>query len=468
MTALTNHDGQHLDTLKAYDQNHVWHHLTPGAAAEKGVSMFVRGEGLRLWDSEGKEYLDASAGGVWVTNVGYGRKEVAEAVYQQLIELNYFAGSMASKPAAQFAAKLLQHMPGMSRVYYSSSGSEANEKAFKMVRQISHKHYQGKKHKILYRERDYHGTTLATLGASGQSERRAQFGPFVPDFIEFPHCCEYRNQYADSKNYGLQAAESLEQTILREGPDNVGAVILEPITAGGGIIPPPEGYWEKISEICKRHNVLLIMDEVVCGLGRTGQWFGYQHYDIQPDIVTMAKGVASGYAAISCTVTTEKIYTLLQEAPGDTLGYFRDISTFGGCLAGQAAALSNLIIIEREGLVENSAAMGERLLQGFQRLADKYPMIGDVRGKGLFAGIELVKNRHTKEPVDEAVPAAIAAECKKLGLLIGRTNRSLAGYNNILNFSPALTATSQDIDNIVDLLDQAFENVLQAEGLVAT
>lgn len=450
---------QDVDKLRAWDKAHVWHHMTTGQSAAAGVTMFVRGEGLTLWDSDGKEYLDASAGGVWVTNVGYGRKEIADAVYQQLMDLNYFAGSMASKPGAAFAEKLLGKMPGMSRVYYSSSGSEANEKAFKMVRQIAHKFHDGKKHKILYRDRDYHGTTLATLGASGQAERREQFGPFVPGFVEFPHCCEYRSQFGEVEDYGLRAAGAMEEVIQREGPDTVGAVIIEPITAGGGIIPPPASYLQAVREICDRYDILLIMDEVVCGLGRTGAWFGYQHYDVVPDIVTMAKGVASGYAAISCTVTTERVYEMLQEAEGDTLGYFRDISTFGGCLSSQAAALANLNIIEREGLVENSARQGERLLAGFRELAGRHDLIGDVRGKGLFLGIELVTDRQTKQPVDEKISMAVAAKCKEHGLLIGRTNRSLTGFNNILNFSPALTITDQQVDTVIERLDRALGEV---------
>ena len=251
----------------------------------------------------------------------------------------------------------------------------------------------------------------------------------------------------------------MEEVILREGADSVGAVIIEPITAGGGIIPPPAGYLQRVREICDQYEILLIIDEVVCGLGRTGAWFGYQHYDITPDIVTMAKGVASGYAAISCTVTTERVYQLLQEGPNDDLGYFRDISTFGGCLSSQAAALANLDIIEREALVENSARQGERLLAGLQRLAQKHPLIGDVRGKGLFAGLELVTDRHSKTPADERIPMAIVARCKQLGLLIGRTNRSLTGFNNTLNFSPALTATDVDIDTLVNTLDQALTDV---------
>ncbi len=444
--------------LHEQDKTNIWHPLTPNAAASKGVPMYVKGQGMNIWDSTGKQYLDASAGGVWVTNVGYGRTEIANAIHKQLTQLNFFVNSMGSVPATQFATQLLEKMQGMNRVYYSNSGSEANEKAFKMVRQISAKHYAGKKHKILYRERDYHGTTLAALSATGQSQRRDQYGPFVPGFIEFPHCYEYRNQYVlqEGESYGLRAAWAMEEVILREGPETVGAVILEPITAGGGVILPPEGYWQEIQRICKKYNILLIMDEVVCGIGRTGKWFGYQHFDIQPDIVTMAKGVASGYAAISCTVTTEAVYQLLQEEDNDPLGYFRDISTYAGCQAGPAAALANLEIIENENLIENCRIQGDRLLNGLLTLKQKHPIIGDIRGLGLFCGIELIADPQTKAPVDESVAIGIANRCRELGLLIGRTNRSFEGGNNILNLSPALIASAADIDMIIDCLDRAF------------
>ncbi len=457
---MSQYSEYNAEQIRAHDQEHVWHHLTPGAAAEKGMPLFVKGEGLNLWDIEGNQYLDASAGGVWVTNVGYGRQEIVDAISSQLMQLNFFASSMASKPAAIFARKLIEKMPGMQRVFYSSSGSEANEKAFKMVRQISHKKYAGKKNKILYRERDYHGTTIAALSATGQSQRRDQFGPFVPDFVEFPHCFEYRSQFGETQDYGLKAAQLMEDVILREGPDTVGGVIIEPITAGGGVILPPAGYLKAVEQICKKYDILLIIDEVVCGLGRTGKWFGYQHYDIQPDIVTMAKGVASGYAAISCTVTTEAVYQSLQEhSAEDKLGYFRDISTYGGCLAGPAAAAANMKILEEENLLENCTRLGKTLLTGLQALQAKYPLIGDVRCIGLFCGIELVKNRATKEPVDEAVAVQIAAACKQAGLLIGRTNRSFDQYNNILNMSPALCITETQLERILTILDEVFASV---------
>ncbi|MBY4675191.1 aminotransferase family protein [Marinobacterium arenosum] len=440
------------------DRNHVWHHITQHKPFEQNDPLvIVKGEGMRVWDAKGNEYLDAVSGAVWTVNVGYGRTEIADAVRDQLVTMNYFAQTAGNVPAAQFAEKLLDKMPGMSRVYYSNSGSEANEKAFKIVRQIAEKKYGGKKYKVLYRERDYHGTTITALSATGQFERKNQYGPFTPGFVEVPHCCEYRAQpEADLDNYGVWAADQIEKVILAEGPDTVGALCLEPITAGGGVIEPPQGYWQRVQEICKKYDVLLHIDEVVCGLGRTGKWFGYQHYGIQPDIVTMAKGVASGYAAISCTVTTEAVFEAFKEDDDARMGYFRDISTFGGCTAGPAAALVNMQIIEDEKLLDNVALQGEYLRGRLNQLMEKYDVIGDVRGKGLFAGFELVKDRTTKEPVDESLPIAIGAHCMKNGVIIGRTNRSFREFNNTICLSPALIASREEIDCIVDALDNAL------------
>ncbi|WP_136474398.1 aspartate aminotransferase family protein [Pseudomonas sp. DG56-2] len=452
----TAHEFDAVEAL-ASDRAHVWHHLSQHKPLEQNDPlMIVEGKGLRVRDIKGNEYLDAVSGGVWTVNVGYGRESIADAVRDQLAKMNFFAGSAGSVPGALFAKKLIEKMPGLSRVYYSNSGSEANEKAYKIVRQIAHKKYGGKKHKILFRERDYHGTTITALSSTGQFERKNQYGPFTPGFVEFPHCCEYRSQFGEVADYGLRAAQEMERVILAEGPDTVGAVVLEPITAGGGVITPPEGYWEAIQAICKKYDILLHIDEVVCGLGRTGKWFGYQHYGIKPDIVTMAKGVASGYAAISCTVTTEEVFEAFKGDADDRMGYFRDISTFGGCTAGPAAALENMRIIEDEGLLENVTHMGEYFMGRLRELQDKYPIIGDVRGKGLFCGMELVKDRKTKEPVAESVAIAIAADCMRQGVMIGRTNRSFEQFNNTLCFSPALIATQQDLDVIIAALDAAF------------
>ncbi|WP_413874546.1 aspartate aminotransferase family protein [Albidovulum sp.] len=445
------------------DRAHLWHHLMQHKQFETvDPRVMVEGKGMRIWDAKGKEYLDAVSGGVWTVNVGYGRESIAKAVYDQLVKMNYFANTAGSIPGSIFARALIDKMPGMSRVYYTNSGSEANEKAFKMIRQIAHKRYGGKKHKILYRERDYHGGTLATMSAGGQDERNMQYGPFAPGFVRVPHCLEYRKHQqagAPAENYGEWAADQIEQVILREGPDTVGGLCLEPVTAGGGVITPPAGYWERVQEICRKYDVLLHIDEVVCGIGRTGTWFGYQHYGIKPDFVTMAKGVASGYAAIACCVTTEAVFEMFKDDASDPMNYFRDISTFGGCTAGPAAAIENMRIIEDEGLLENTIRMGERTMNNLHALMEKHRVVGDVRGKGLFCGAELVADRKTKEPVDEKKVAAVAAECIAQGVIIGTSNRSVPGLNNVLCLSPALIATPDDIDQITGAIDKALTKV---------
>ena len=449
-------------TVIEADRAHVWHHLVQHKPFEAiDPQIIVEGKGLRVWDITGKEHVDAVSGAVWTVNVGYGRESIANAVRDQLVKMCYFAGAKGTIPGAQFAKRLTEKMPGLSRVYYANSGSEANEKAFKMVRQISHKHYGGKKNKILYRDRDYHGTTIACLSAGGQQERNAQYGPFTPGFVSVPHCLEYRAQW-DGDDYGIKAAEAIEEVILREGPETIGALCLEPITAGGGIIVPPQGYWEKVQEICRKYDILLHIDEVVCGLGRTGTWFGYQQFGVQPDIVTMAKGVASGYAAISCCVTTDAVFEMFKDDT-DHLGYFRDISTFGGCTAGPTAALENMRIIEDEDLCGNSTRMGAYFGEKLEALMEKRQIVGDVRGMGLFRGAELVLDRASKEPVPEKQVMAVVADCMKQGVIIGATNRSVPGFNNTLLFAPALIATKDDLDEIMTAVDGAIGRVFYGE-----
>lgn len=452
-----------LSRIVEADKAHVWHHLSQHKPYETSdPRIIVEGKGMRVWDQNGKEFLDAVSGGVWTVNVGYGRESIANAVRDQLVKLNYFAGSAGSIPGSLFAEKLMSKLPGLTRTYYLNTGSEANEKAFKMVRQIAHKRYGGKKHKILYRDRDYHGTTISCLSAGGQDERNLQYGPFTPGFVRVPHCLEYRKHELDGapeENFGEWCADQIEAVILREGPDTVGALCLEPITAGGGVIVPPQGYWEKVRDICTRHDILLHIDEVVCGVGRTGTWFGYQHYGIQPDMVTMAKGVASGYAAIAVLATTEAVFDMFKDDPSDKLNHFRDISTFGGCTSGPVAALENMRIIEDEGLLENTTRMGTRMMDNLGALQDRHAVIGDVRGKGLFCGVELVQDRATKEPVSEAQIGAIVADCAAQGVIIGAANRSVPERNNFLCFSPALISTADDIDEITEAVDKAIGKV---------
>ena len=447
------------NTLIQNDKDHVWHHLTQHKGFESTDTMMVaKAKGMVVTDTNGNEYLDGTSGGVWTVNLGFGRDDMVQAVSNQLTKIPYFAGSFGNEPAAEYAKEVTSLMPGLDRVYYSNSGSEANEKGYKMVRQLAHFHNDGKKHKIIYRDRDYHGTTIGAMSSSGQIQRKKQYGPFAPGFVEMPHCCCYRCPYG--KKYGecnIECATVLEDIIKKEGPDTVGSVVLEPITAGGGVIPPVPEYFPIIESICRKYDVLLHIDEVVCGLGRTGKWFGYQHYDVQPDIVTTAKGLAAGYAAVSITVTTEKLFNMFKEDPTNVDSYFRDISTFGGSTAGPAAALEVLKIIKREKLLENVNEVGEHLKNKLLELQDKHEMIGEVRGKGLFCGVELVKDRATKEPVDETVAASVAAHCFKNKVMIGRTNRSFETNNNVLLFSPAFICTKTDIDLIVESVDNALE-----------
>ena len=446
------------NTLIQNDKDHVWHHLTQHKGFESTDPMMVsKAKGMIVTDTKGNEYLDGTSGGVWTVNLGFGRDDMVQAVSNQLTKIPYFAGSFGNEPAAEYAKEVTSLMPGLDRVYYSNSGSEANEKGYKMVRQLAHFHNDGKKHKIIYRDRDYHGTTIGAMSSSGQIQRKKQYGPFAPGFVEMPHCCCYRCPYG--KKYGecnIECATVLEDIIKKEGPDTVGSVVLEPITAGGGVIPPVPEYFPIIEAICRKYDVLLHIDEVVCGLGRTGKWFGYQHYDVQPDIVTTAKGLAAGYAAVSITVTTEKLFNMFKEDPTNVDSYFRDISTFGGSTAGPAAALEVLKIIKREKLLENVNEVGEHLKNKLLELQEKHEMIGEVRGKGLFCGVELVKDRVTKEPVDETVAASVAAHCFKNKVMIGRTNRSFETNNNVLLFSPAFICTKTDIDLIVESVDNAL------------
>jgi taurine-pyruvate aminotransferase len=448
---LSNDPGRVIEA----DRAHVWHHLSQHKPYENGVDprIIVEGKGMKVWDIKGKEHIDAVSGGVWTVNVGYGRERIGKAIADEVTKMCFFGGMAGTIPGANFAEMLIDKMPGLDRVYYSNSGSEANEKGFKMVRQISHKHHGGKKSKILYRERDYHGTTIATLSAGGQEERGAQYGPYTPGFVSVPHCLEYRSQDGSTgEAYSAASLKAIEDVILREGADTIGSICLEPITAGGGIIVPPVGYWDGVQALCKKY-------EVVCGVGRTGTWFGYQQFGVQPDIVTMAKGVASGYAAISCCVTTNAVFDRFKDDT-DHLSMFRDISTFGGCTAGPAAAIENMKIIEEEDLRGNSVRTGEHLKNNLLALMEKHKWIGDVRGMGLFAGAELVVDRDSKDPVNEKQVAAIVADCMAQGVIIGATSKSLPGFNNTLLFAPALIATPDDIDHVTDAVDQAITRVL--------
>ena len=441
----------------ASDIKNVWHHLFLHQG--KAPVIMVEADGLRLKDIHGKEYLDVTSGGVWCVNVGYGRDRIADAVAAQLKAMPFYPAAAGNLPSIDFSAKLLEYMPGLSRVYISSSGSEANEKAYKMVRLRAYNSATKEKKKILYRDRDYHGATIGALSSSGQPERKECFGPFVPGFVEVPHACCYRCPFGKSyPGCSLECARAIEDAILKEGPDTVGGAIFEPITAGGGIIPPVAEYYKEVTAICKKYDVTLIMDEVVCGTGRTGTMFGYEHYGITPDIVTLAKGISNAYVPVSCTVTTEAVFAALQDSK-DTLSYFRDISTFAGCAAGPTAALETLKIIEEEKLLANINAMGNYLLDGLKEHLG-HANVGEVRGKGLLCGIEFVTDKASKTPLGEDKLIAMCVEMAAKGVLVGRTNRSFPSQNNIMHFAPAYIVTKDDINTILTTLREAMKTVL--------
>ena len=462
MAATTDWNAYDTEEMVRGDREYLWHHIKPHKVFQSAEQMIVvEGKGLMVKDIRGREYLDATSGGVWSVMVGHGRERIARAIYDQLKTLGYYAGTVGNIPTIKFAAKLIELLPRLGKVFFSNSGSEANEKAFKIVRQLSHIDSERKgKYKILFRDRDYHGTTIGALSATGQLQRKQDFGPFAEGFAEFPHALCYRCPF--DKSYpacDIDCARSLEAVILKEGPDSVGGCIVEPITAGGGIIVPVEEYYPILQEICNKYGIYLIMDEVVCGFGRTGTFWGSDHYDVDPDMVTMAKGLASSYMPLSATVARQEIYDKFLCDPTDPEkggNYFRDISTYGGCAGATVAALESTRIIEEENLLENSRRVGGYLLESLQALSDM-PIVGQVRGKGLFCGIEFVADKTTRAPVSEAAMAKLMADLAGEGVLAGRTNSSIPGLNNIMNFAPALVCTRDQVDRIVAAVKRAIE-----------
>jgi taurine-pyruvate aminotransferase len=453
-----------VDEMVGGDRDHLWHHIKPHQCFKTQEQMIiVAGKGLTVTDIRGRQYLDATSGGVWCVNVGYGRESIADAVAAQMKQMAYFAGSVGTIPSIKLSGKLIELLPKMGKVYFSNSGSEANEKSYKIIRQASTIDPARKgKYKILYRDRDYHGTTIAVLASSGQAERKKDFGPFPEGFVQIPHCLCYRCPFG--KTYpacDIRCARAVEDIILQEGPESVGGLIVEPITAGGGIIVPVEEYFPILQEICRKYSVFLVIDEVVAGFGRTGRFFGHAHFDVDPDMITLAKGMASAYEPISATVVKEHIYDLFLNDPADPdqrMHFFRDISTYGGCTGAMAASLENIRIMEAENLTENSRVMGDYLLDRLRELTD-HPVVGDVRGKGLFCGVELVTDKAGKKPPGEAQMGAVVDAVKAEGVLVGRTNSSLPGFNTTLYYAPALVITKDEVDRMVDATRKGIRKV---------
>lgn len=444
------------EDVLAKDRKYVWHHITP-YNEEVSPTVAVEAEGSWITDINGKRYLDAMAG-LWCVNVGYGREELAEAAYEQLKTMPYFPLAQSHLPAIQLAEKLNEWLEGEYVIFFSNSGSDANETAFKIARQYHEQNGEPSRYKFISRYRAYHGNSMGALAATGQAVRKYKYEPLAPGFVHVRPPDSYRRPAGQSvEEFNLQCAQAIEDTIVWEGKETVAAVIMEPAITGGGIIVPHPVYMEKVQEICNKHGVLLIIDEVICGFGRTGKKFGHMHFNVKPDIVTMAKGLTSGYLPLSATAVRKDIYEAFKKSA--EYGYFRHVNTFGGNPAACALALKNLEIMEKEALVERGRILGERLLEEMKEL-EAHPYVGDIRSFGFLLGIELVEDKATKEPASAARVGQVIAECKANGLIIGKNGDTVAGFNNVIALSPPLSATDEDSEFIVTTLKAAINKLI--------
>ncbi len=384
-------------------RDHLWLHFTRHSTYEKGGEMplIVKGEGHKIWDSHGREYIDGLAG-LFVVQVGHGREELAEAAAKQARELSFFPlWSFAHPRAIELADRLAAMAPGdLNRVFFTTGGGEAVESAWKLAKQYFKLTGKPNKHKVISRAVAYHGTPQGALSITGIPPLKEMFEPLVPGAHKVPNTNFYRRpDYLgdDEKAFGRWAADRIAEAIEFEGPDTVAAVFLEPVQNAGGCFPPPPGYFERVREICDEYDVLLVSDEVICAFGRVGEMFGCAEFGYQPDIVTCAKGLTSGYSPIGAMIATDRLFEPFKDGTNSYAhGY-----TFGGHPVSAAVAMANLDIMEREGLVGQVQQNGPAFRATLEKLLD-IPIVGDVRGHGYFYGIELVKDRDTKETFDDA------------------------------------------------------------------
>jgi taurine-pyruvate aminotransferase len=445
-----------METQKKWqekDQRYVWHAMS-GYDPSASPIIVEKGEGAWITDTDGNRYLDGMSG-LWCVNVGYGREELARAVYEQLKQMTFYPLMKSHLPAIELGEKLNQWLEDEYVFFYSNSGSEANEVAFKVARQYHEQNGESDRWKFVSRYRAYHGQTMGALAATGQAQRKYKYEPLTPGFIHVSPPDLYRRPNGtDPEAYGRECAHDVERAMRWELPQTIAGVIMEPIITGGGILVPPENYLPTVKDICEKNGALLIVDEVICGFGRTGTPFGYQNYGVKPDIVTMAKGITSAYFPLSATAVRREIY---ETFAGDT-GYerFRHVNTFGGHPAGCAVAVRNMEIMEEEDLFRRSAEMGERLRKQLSSLED-HPNVGDIRNKGLLFGIELVEDKETREPASTEKVAAAISGCKERGLVIANNADTVAGFNNVLTLAPPLSITNDDLQFIAEALKGCFE-----------
>jgi putrescine aminotransferase len=431
------------------------HHLHPftdqAALAQKGVRVITRAEGCWLWDSEGNRILDGMAG-LWCVNAGDGRAELVEAASRQMATLPYYNTffQCATAPAIELAERLAEIAPaGLSRVFFGNSGSEANDTVVKLVRYFWKLEGKPEKRTMIGRSYGYHGVTLAAASLSGLPNMHAQFDLPLPGFVHIPTPYWYAlGGDLTPEQYGQQAARALEQKILELGPETVGAFIGEPVQGAGGVIIPPEGYWVEIQRICRQYDVLLIADEVICGFGRTGKWFGSDRFGIEPDIMTVAKGLSSGYLPIAAVLLGSRVGDVLASAGGEWAHGFTDSGPPGAA----AVALENLRIIEAEGLHERAGGpLGAYFGEALAGLAD-HPLVGEARTCGLLGALELVEDKATRRyfPPARQVGLACREHCIANGLV-------MRAVRDVMILAPPLIITEAEIDQMVETARLALD-----------
>ncbi|RLQ95514.1 aspartate aminotransferase family protein [Falsibacillus albus] len=446
--------GQSQSTLHAQDEKYIWHSMKP--YNPDGTMVVTKAEGSWISDSEGNRFLDAMAG-LWCVNVGYGREELAQAAYEQLKDVAYFPLTQSHVPAIKLAEKLNELLEDDYVIFFSNSGSEANETAFKIARQYHQQKGDQNRYKIVSRYRAYHGNSMGALAATGQAQRKYKYEPLAPGFVHVAPPDAYRDEDTGKEAHELTAVKEIDRVMTWELSETIAAMIMEPIITGGGILVPHDDYMKAAKEVCEKHGALLIVDEVICGFGRTGKAFGFMNYGVKPDIITMAKGITSAYLPLSATAVKREIYEAFKGS--EEYDYLRHINTFGGNPAACALALKNIEIMEREQLFQRSAELGDKLKSDLKAHLQDHPLVGDIRGKGLLVGIELVKDKKTKEPLGVGKVNEIINFCKKEKLIIGKNGATVAGYNNVLTLSPPLNIEIEDLDYIVQTINRAFEQV---------
>ncbi|MBF8221498.1 aspartate aminotransferase family protein [Halomonas sp. 328] len=440
---------------------HASTHLRDFAHGDAPGRVITGGQGITIVDKDGREFIDGFAG-LYCVNIGYGRSEVAEAIYEQAMKLSYYHTYVghSNEPQIELSEKILELAgPGMSKVYYGMSGSDANETQLKIVRYYNNVLGRPQKKKVISRMRGYHGSGIASGSLTGLKAFHDHFDLPI-ETIRHTEAPYYYHRAAEQqgmteREFSAYCAQKLEEMILAEGPETVAAFIGEPVLGTGGIVPPPEGYWEAIQAVLAKYDVLLIADEVVCGFGRIGADFGSHHYGIKPDLITVAKGLTSAYQPLSGVIVGDRVWQVLEQGTGE-FGPIGHGWTYSGHALGCAAGLANLAIIEREGLTQNAAETGAYLQSQMQAAFGDHPIVGNVRGVGLLAALEFSANPAKREHFDPALKIGprIAAAAMDENLIA----RAMP-QGDILGFAPPLTISRAEVDEVVARAKRAVDKV---------